>query len=110
MTPTTKEHNFEVKTVKFMRCFFFNQANKLTGKYIVMMTKERSTKFINSNAHGGVILMLGLGHIIHIHVVEMLNFFLFLSKGKRRGGLKFGIILMTYINVRHIDCYSIKGI
>ena len=75
-----------------------------------MMTKERSTKFINSNAHGGVILMLGLGHIIHIHVVEMLNFFLFLSKGKRRGGLKFCKILMTYISIQHIDCYSIKGI
>ena len=64
-----------------------NGSDKL---YIVMMTREGSSKMVNFLIQeAGVLLQWG---------------------GGQEGRLKLCIILMTCINIQHIDCYCIKGL
>ena len=51
----------------------YSQALIRQTKYIVMMTKEGSTKIVNFMTHRVGVLMLGRGHISHI--VKMHYFF-----------------------------------
>ena len=77
MTPTQRGVNFGVKSVKLM--YFLNNlllySQKLIRqtKYVVMMTKEGSTKIVNFMTPGVGVLMLGRVHISHS--VKMHYFF-----------------------------------
>ena len=52
---------------------FYSQAWIRQTKYVVMMTKEGSTKILNFMTPGAGVLVLGRGHISHI--VKMHYFF-----------------------------------
>ena len=77
MTPTQRGGNFGVKSVKLMyflkNLILYFQAFLRQTKYIVMMTKEGSTKIVNFMTPGAGVLVLGRGHISHI--VKMLYSF-----------------------------------
>ena len=71
-----------------------------------MMTKGGSTKIVNFMTPGAGVLVLGPGHISHI--VKMLNFFK--QAGGQGGGVKIMyIILLTCINIKHINCHCFNG-
>ena len=53
--------------------FLYSQALIRQTKYVVMMTKEGSTKIVNFITPGAGVLLLGRGHISHI--VKMHYFF-----------------------------------
>ena len=75
--PTQRGGNFGVKSVTLMYFFknllLYSQALIRQTKYVVMMTKEGSTKIVNFMTPGAGILVLGRGHISHI--VKMHYFF-----------------------------------
>ena len=50
----------------FKNLLLYSQAYIRQTKYIVMMTKERSTKIVNFMTPGAGVLVLGRGHISHI--------------------------------------------
>ena len=50
----------------FKKILLYSQALIRQTKYVVMMTKERSTKIINFMTPGAGVLVLGCGHISHI--------------------------------------------
>ena len=72
MTPSLPPRggNFGVKNVKLMYFFknllLYPSAWFRQTKYIVMMTKEGSTKIVNFMTPGAGVLVLGHGHISHI--------------------------------------------
>ena len=69
------------------------------------VTKGGSTKIVNFMTPGAGVLVLGHGHISHI--VKMLNF---ISRQEDRGvGLKLCIILLTCINIKHINYHCFNG-
>ena len=74
MTPTKRGGNFGVKSVKLMyflkNLLLYSQALIRQTKYVVMMTKEGSTKIINFMTPGAGVLVLGRGHILS-HIVKM---------------------------------------
>ena len=76
MTPTQRGGNFGVKSVKLMYFFknllLYSQALNRQTKYVVMMTKEGSTKIVNFMIPGVGVLVLGCGHS---HRVKMHYFF-----------------------------------
>ena len=57
----------------FKILLLYSQAYIRQTKYIVMMTKEGSTKIVNFMTPGAGVLVLGRGHINHI--VKMHYFF-----------------------------------
>ena len=69
MTPTPREGNVGVKSVKLM--YFLKNLLLYSGawfrktKYIVMMTKEQSTKIVNFMTPRAGVLVLGRGLISH---------------------------------------------
>ena len=69
MTPTQRGGNLGVKSVKFMYFFknllLYSQALIRQTKYVVIMTKEWSTKIVNFMTPGVGVLVLGRGHISH---------------------------------------------
>ena len=67
----------------FKNLLLFSHALIKQTKYIVMMTKEGSTKIVNFMTPGAGVLMFGCGHIISI--------------------------IFYSINIQHIDCYCVKG-
>ena len=77
MTPHPKGGNFGVKSVKLLyfleNLLLYSQALIRQTKYVVMMTKEGSTKIVNFMTPGVGVLVLGCGHISHI--VKMHYFF-----------------------------------
>ena len=97
-----------------------------------MMTKEGSTIFVNFMTPGAGVLVLGHGHISHIHVVKMHYFFenlLLYSQAQNRQTMyiimiiKEGstqivnfntpmaeVLIFYSINIQHIDCYCVKGL
>ena len=50
----------------FKNLFLYSQSQIRQTKYIVMMTKERSTTIVTFMTPGAGVLMLGRGHISHI--------------------------------------------
>ena len=50
----------------FKNLFLYSQAYIRHSKYIVMITKEGSTKIVNFMTPGAGVLALGCGHINHI--------------------------------------------
>ena len=50
----------------FKNLLLYSQALIRQTKYIVMMTKEGSTKIVNFMTPGAGVLVLGRGHISHI--------------------------------------------
>ena len=58
---TVKMHYF------FKNRLFYSQAQIRQTKYLVMMTKEGSTKIVNFMTHGAGVLVLGCGHIVKMH-------------------------------------------
>ena len=76
MAPAQRGGIFEVKSVKllyFFKNILYSKALIRQTKYVVMMTKEGSTKIINFMTPGAGDLVLGCGHIRHI--VKMHYFF-----------------------------------
>ena len=57
----------------FKNLVLYSQAWIRQTKYVVMMTKEGSTKIVNFMTPGAEVLVLGRGHISHI--VKMHYFF-----------------------------------
>ena len=70
MNPTPIGGNFGVNSVKlryFLKNFLpYSQAYIRQTKYIVMITKEGSTKIVNFMRPGPGVLVLGCGHISHM--------------------------------------------
>ena len=79
MTPNTKGEVIlgekSVKLLYFLKRYLllYSQALIRQTKYVVMMTKEGSTKIVNFMTPGTGVLVLGRGHISHI--VKMHYFF-----------------------------------
>ena len=76
MTPTPGGDNFGVKSVKLMyfsKNLLYFQAQIRHTKYIVMLTKEGSTKIVNFMTPGAGALVLGRGH--KSRIVKMHYFF-----------------------------------
>ena len=90
MTPTTREGNSGVKSVKFMyflkNLLLYSGACSRQNKCIVMITNEGSTQIVNFMTPGARVLMLGCGHISHI------------------------VNIFHSFNIQHIDCYCVKGL
>ena len=66
MTPYTKGGNFGVESVKvmyFLKNLLYSQTLIRQTKYIVMLTKEGSTKIVNFLTPGAGVLVLGRGHM-----------------------------------------------
>ena len=89
MTPTPKGGggNSGVKSVKLMyflkNLLLYSQALIRQTKYVVMMTKEGSTKIVNFMTPGAGVPVLGRGHISN--VVKMHYFFkIFFSTPRHR--------------------------
>ena len=68
----------------FQNLLLYSQALIRQTKYIIMMTKEGSTKIVNFNTPMAEVLMLKHGHRI--------------------------CIIFYSINIQHIDCYCVKGL
>ena len=70
MTPIQRGGNFGVKSVKLLYFFknllLYPKALIKQTNYVVMMTKEGSTKIVNFMTPGVGVLVLGRGHISHI--------------------------------------------
>ena len=64
MTPSQRGGNFGLKSVKLMyflkNLLLYSQALIRQTKYVVMMTKEGSTKIVNFMTHRAGVLMLGV--------------------------------------------------
>ena len=76
MTPTSRGSNYGAKNIKliyFIKNILYPGTLFRQTKYKVMMTKEESTKIVNSMTLMTVVLVLGRGHISHI--VNMHYFF-----------------------------------
>ena len=77
MTPIQRGGNFGVKSEKLLyflkNLLLYSQALIRQTKYVVMMTKEGSSKIVNFMTPGAGVLVLGRGLISHI--VKMLYFF-----------------------------------
>ena len=76
MTPTPRGGNLGVKKVKlmnFLKNLLYSGAWFRQTKYIVVKTKEGSTKIVNFMTPGTGVLVLGCGHITRI--VKMHYFF-----------------------------------
>ena len=64
--PTPRGANFGVKLMFFLKSLLlYSQALIRHSKYVVMMTKEGSTKIVNFMTPGVGVLKLGLGHMSH---------------------------------------------
>ena len=69
MTPTPRGGNFGVMCVYlmyFLKTLLYSEAWFRQTKYVVMMTKEGSTKIVNVMIPVAGVLVLGREHIIHI--------------------------------------------
>ena len=70
MTPNPRGGIFGVKSVKFMyflkNLLFYSGGLFRQTKYIVIMTREGSTKIVNVMTSRTGVLVLGCGHISHI--------------------------------------------
>ena len=67
--------NFGEKSVKLIHLFknlLYSGARSIQTTYIVMMTKEGSTKIVNFMAPGAGVLMQGRGH--KSYIVKLLYF------------------------------------
>ena len=58
----------------YKNLLLYSQALIRQTKYVVMMTKEESTKIINFITYGAGVLVLGCGHISHIVKMHYLFF------------------------------------
>ena len=97
MTPTPRRGNFGVKRVKlmnFLKNLLYSGAWFRQTKYIVVMTKEGSTKIVNFMIPWAGVLMF---------VCECV-----MLMGGRQGCSKLCIMFMTCINIQHIHCYCVK--
>ena len=80
MTPTPRGGNCGVICVYLMyflkTLLFYSEAWFRQTKYVVIMTKEESTKIVNVMILVTRVLVLGRGHIIHI---GKMHYFFFLE-------------------------------
>ena len=80
--------------------YLYSQAQIRQTKYVVMMTKEGSTKIVNFMTPGAEVLVLGHGHISHI--VKMHYFFKNLLYSHAQMRQTKYIVLMTKIRFTRI--------
>ena len=112
-----------VKMHYFFKNLLLNsQAQIRQTKYVVMITKEGSTKIVNFMTPGAVVLVLGRGcisHIVKLHYfqaqIKQTKCIVMMTKEGCTKIVKFiqviivNIIFFFSINILHIDCYCVKG-